>query len=502
MTNKESKSADSSALHQLKTLFKPSCMGLGFLWSWIYCSFETHSLFPLDNGASIKIDASWLPSSVTICLAAFAIGIALRKHTIYRSKPLIATAVAAMSVGTFLPWLTVALDAPVVLSIVGGVMSGAGSALLYLLWGDALSHLEEEQAEVVIPLSAVVGVLFAIAYPFLEGPIGLVVVVCMPIFSGIPLFADKITGGNEAAEDEALTTAADKGAVVNVARIGIAAGIVYAIFGCMSVLFGLTHSYLDFTRIDIASVLGNSFGIILALCFTYFSSRISMPALVRWLMPPIMASLVLTSVNTPMAEFIGSTISTIADTTLQCILFITVIYLVKRRKIPSVLAMGIVIGLSQGGVLAGNVAGVCLESHLAQPSELSYQIIMGAALLLTCVLWILPQDRPYYKQSDGAEELEPRAQDNAETLAPSASLPPEKKDFAHACDEIAAEFGLTRRESEVFTYLARGRTQSYIRDQLVLSKNTISTHVRHIYAKLDVHSREELIDMVHARIQE
>ena len=164
--------------------------------------------------------------------------------------------------------------------------------------------------------------------------------------------------------------------------------------------------------------------------------------------------------------------------------------------------MGIVIGLSQGGVLAGNVAGVCLESHLAQPSELSYQIIMGAALLLTCVLWILPQDRPYYKQSDGAEELEPRAQDNAETLAPSASLPPEKKDFAHACDEIAAEFGLTRRESEVFTYLARGRTQSYIRDQLVLSKNTISTHVRHIYAKLDVHSREELIDMVHARIQE
>lgn len=44
-------------------------------------------------------------------------------------------------------------------------------------------------------------------------------------------------------------------------------------------------------------------------------------------------------------------------------------------------------------------------------------------------------------------------------------------------------------------YLGRGRSQPYIRDQLVLSKNTVASHVKHIYAKLGVHSKQEVIDL-------
>ena len=60
---------------------------------------------------------------------------------------------------------------------------------------------------------------------------------------------------------------------------------------------------------------------------------------------------------------------------------------------------------------------------------------------------------------------------------------------------IAAEGGLSARETEVLGYLARGRSQPYIRDALVLSKNTVASHVKHIYQKLNVHSRQELLDM-------
>ena len=45
-------------------------------------------------------------------------------------------------------------------------------------------------------------------------------------------------------------------------------------------------------------------------------------------------------------------------------------------------------------------------------------------------------------------------------------------------------------------YLARGRSQAYIRDALFLSKNTVATHTRRLYAKLGVHSKQELIDLV------
>ena len=61
---------------------------------------------------------------------------------------------------------------------------------------------------------------------------------------------------------------------------------------------------------------------------------------------------------------------------------------------------------------------------------------------------------------------------------------------------MASAHGLSRREREVFALLARGRSRPYIRDTLVLSKNTVATHVKHIYQKLDVHSQQELLDLV------
>lgn len=45
----------------------------------------------------------------------------------------------------------------------------------------------------------------------------------------------------------------------------------------------------------------------------------------------------------------------------------------------------------------------------------------------------------------------------------------------------------------------RGRSEPYIRDALVLSRNTVSSHVRHIYRKIDVRSKQEFIEMVETR---
>lgn len=44
--------------------------------------------------------------------------------------------------------------------------------------------------------------------------------------------------------------------------------------------------------------------------------------------------------------------------------------------------------------------------------------------------------------------------------------------------------------------MARGRDRTYIQEQLVVSRNTVKAHVKHIYAKLDIHSHQDLIDLV------
>lgn len=64
------------------------------------------------------------------------------------------------------------------------------------------------------------------------------------------------------------------------------------------------------------------------------------------------------------------------------------------------------------------------------------------------------------------------------------------------CQDVALRFGLTKRESEVLVYLARGRNCGVIEKELCISRNTVRTHVKHIYEKLCIHSQQELIDLV------
>ena len=68
--------------------------------------------------------------------------------------------------------------------------------------------------------------------------------------------------------------------------------------------------------------------------------------------------------------------------------------------------------------------------------------------------------------------------------------------FAERCAAIAGQFALTPREAEVFAMLARGRDRAYIEEALVVSRNTVKAHVKHVYAKLGIHSHQELLDLV------
>jgi DNA-binding CsgD family transcriptional regulator len=67
-----------------------------------------------------------------------------------------------------------------------------------------------------------------------------------------------------------------------------------------------------------------------------------------------------------------------------------------------------------------------------------------------------------------------------------------------ACLEIARIYNLTPRESEVLGLLARGYTSTVIAHELVISENTVRTHMKSIYRKLGVSSRDEVFAKVDA----
>lgn len=69
-----------------------------------------------------------------------------------------------------------------------------------------------------------------------------------------------------------------------------------------------------------------------------------------------------------------------------------------------------------------------------------------------------------------------------------------------ASEDFARAQGLSNRETEVVLLLLEGRSLRYIQNELYISEGTARTHVKRIYAKLGVHSKQELIDYFKANV--
>jgi len=65
---------------------------------------------------------------------------------------------------------------------------------------------------------------------------------------------------------------------------------------------------------------------------------------------------------------------------------------------------------------------------------------------------------------------------------------------------MAEAHALSRRETEIFMLLANGRSAPYIQNQLTVSESTVNTHIRNVYRKFGVDSRQGLIDAIEEAI--
>ena len=78
---------------------------------------------------------------------------------------------------------------------------------------------------------------------------------------------------------------------------------------------------------------------------------------------------------------------------------------------------------------------------------------------------------------------------------PMVSKKPDSR-IATAVIAMGQRFGLTGREIEVITLYALGHTQQRVSEELQLSTSTVHTHIKHVYEKTDLHSRQEILDYI------
>lgn len=151
---------------------------------------------------------------------------------------------------------------------------------------------------------------------------------------------------------------------------------------------------------------------------------------------------------------------------------------------------------SQGLILltVGVALGEGLHTLLdvAAPTEfarVAYTSVV-ALFVLSAMLWLKVEGSVFASEPVDQAEIGNVDEPNAATQQQEA----EGVDTAIA--SIAAKYGISPREAEIIRLLARGRNVPYICDELFIAKSTVQTHIKHIYAKLGLSSRQELIDLI------
>lgn len=216
------------------------------------------------------------------------------------------------------------------------------------------------------------------------------------------------------------------------------------------------------------------------------------------------------------------------------------IMLVDRLAIPICIAASLVLG----GFPAGTplfIAGAMLVYvpltllslfalsslvAMAAAEELPLPFVFSAAFLLSCTvsllgmtvqvnvspdvdlgpfLWIMLSayfgivvvHLGYVSWKQACSLEDPGAPDDAEARIENDA------DKLHAMQDerilaLADEHSLTKREHEILRYLSLGYGSVYISKTLFISDNTARTHIKNIYRKLNVGSREELLSLVNS----
>lgn len=90
-----------------------------------------------------------------------------------------------------------------------------------------------------------------------------------------------------------------------------------------------------------------------------------------------------------------------------------------------------------------------------------------------------------------------RGNASAKAMQPDNGRPEERTspEASSALEALLRSYGLTERELEVALLLSEGRNVPYIQDHLAISQGTAQTHTYHIYQKLGIHSKQELIEI-------
>lgn len=137
------------------------------------------------------------------------------------------------------------------------------------------------------------------------------------------------------------------------------------------------------------------------------------------------------------------------------------------------------VGICYGFVLVGMSVNNYLSFALGADALSSPIVAVVALVMLSAATFWIGDDRTVAKIWGKRIEKDPRSARNEE--------------FERDIARFSQSYNLTPKEQTILTLLAKGKRANQISEELFVSVNTVRTHIRNVYNKLDVHSYQDLM---------
>jgi DNA-binding CsgD family transcriptional regulator len=445
-------------------------LGYGLMSSWVVCMSyvaQWSGLPTLMPGAFATLP--WLVSSVAVT-AALASLAALRRYIGLPSKRLPLGIVWMLAAATGSALTAIGGAAP---SVIGAVLTGTGTAWLWMTWGEFFSRITAEAAERLIVAAAVLSALIVVVVSFLPHPAQVACCVAMPIlcfFCGYrSLCGSKPDGCCSTNRKPVLSKRRFFSNVV--LSIGVPCVIIFILRSFYTHL--MQGNSWDISTEMVVNTFGAMLFLVVIVLFFRYTPAVNAHFILKWSSPLVILAAFLLGTN--INPMVGASLLAAAVSIIDQFRWIFAIKIHRRTKGDVMLIFGSICALYQGFILIGALSGVGLLA-LDAAGLIDTKLIAAASLFVLCLVFVFFFDRKL-DASTGDED------------SPQLQVPTE-------LGSVASDHALSIREREVLAYILKGRDAPYIRDELRISKNTVNTHIKHIYTKFGVHGKQELIDAI------
>lgn len=517
-------------------------VGLGLFQAWIFITmFGAQAVFGTASSTAAQCVfanglGSLLSTVYAISLAVFLLAIGLSNQLLLRfyvSKNALVIATLLAAVGTLLIFAVESAGVPA--TVLSGILMGASASLMIVLWGTAYARYEfatiifNSVAAMVIGIVAYLALTNWILAPFSGGLTSL-----LPVGSSFLLW--RMTPIPYYRRNEI--------PIFHPLQIKQTAFLLR--FGAPSLVFGFSLGVLRDACMtgalllpDISNQLIACMAAGLAVAVVVFATSVAheeshWDMIFRMLAPVAAVALFCIPLLPTSCELPANLLIVCGFICFEALMWIFFSDLAQEFRLSPIYVFGLGRSfLTIGAIFGMSATDFSLAAELAGETA-SFEAAVAALAALVVAVCMLPRQREVKSivssaqskeeqayanlmgslvsasASKKAEEESAEKDDKAIPVAPAEGSG-EKKDasegkaaeeqvrkgrFHMKCEEIADRYLLSRRETEVMFLLAKGHNAAYIQDKLCISKSTAKTHINHIYRKLDIHTQQELLNMV------